>query len=162
MDAGDNLYALDWYHDQSTTDVWIEQLLDMVRDHKPLTTYGEKGVIQKSIEPILNKRSQERKVYGHFEWIARTANKAAMAQSFRSRAASGKVFIPFGDWGDRLINQLCTFPAGKHDDAVDVCALMGLVLDEIIGSSPKQQETNRKTNDYHTEINEGFDECRVL
>mgnify|MGYP000100182282 FL=1 len=144
VDAGDNLYALDWYFDQSTSDVWIEEMLNMVAEHNPLTTYGEKGVIQKSIEPLLNKRSQERKVYGHFEWIARTANKSAMAQSFRARAASGKIFIPYSDWGDRLINQLCAFPAGKHDDAVDVCALIGLVLDQIIGNTINTREAAAK------------------
>lgn len=140
LDAGDNLYALDWYYDQSTADVWIEQLLDLIKEHKPLTSYGEKGVIQKAIEPLLNKRSQERKIYCHHEWVARTANKAAMAQAFRARASMGKVYIPFTDWGDRLINQLCAFPAGKHDDAVDVCALIGLVLDELLGQSIPEKD----------------------
>lgn len=144
VDSGDNLYALDWYYDQSTSDVWVERMLDLVHEHKPLTTYGEKGVIQRAIEPLLNKRSQERKVYGHFDWVARTKDKAAMAQSFRARAASGKVYIPFGDWGDRLINQLCAFPAGKHDDGVDVCALIGLVLDEIVGQgAPESKSEDR-------------------
>lgn len=158
VDAGDNLYAFDWYYGQSTSDVWIEQMLDMVKEHKPLTTYGEKGVIQKAIEPILNKRSAERKVYGHFAWIARTQNKAAMAQSFRARAASGKVFIPYTDWGDRLINQLCAFPAGKHDDAVDVCALIGLALDEIIGANKADHNLPKKHDRWDKAFNDDDDE----
>lgn len=148
VDAGDNLYPFDWYYGQVSSDVWIEQLLDMVAEHKPLTTYGEKGVIKQSIEPILRKRSAERKVYSYFKWIARTANKLAMAQSFRARAASGKVYIPHNDWGDRLVNQLCAFPAGKHDDAVDVCALMGLMLDEIIGESKDLKDKKEQPDPY--------------
>ena len=31
---------------------------------------------------------------------------------------------------DLLFNSGIGFPAGKHDDAVDVCALIGLALDE--------------------------------
>lgn len=31
---------------------------------------------------------------------------------------------------DRVVNQCIGFPAGKHDDAVDVCALIGLALDQ--------------------------------
>ena len=71
-----------------------------------------------------------------------------MAQSFRARAASGKVYIPLTDWGDRLINQLCAFPAGKHDDAVDVCALMGLVLDEIIGETEPLKDKKEPADPY--------------
>ena len=152
IDAGDNLYPFAWYYDQSSSDVWVETMLDMIDEHKPLTTFGEKGVIQKAIEPILKKRSAERQIYGHFEWIARTANKAAMAQSFRARAASGKVYIPYGDWGDRLLNQLCAFPAGKLDDAVDVCALMGLALDQLIGHSKPNEDKKPEKDPY------GFDD----
>lgn len=162
VDSGDNLYALEWYYDQSTADVWIETLLDFIRDHKPLTTYGEKGVIQKAIEPLFLKRSQERRIYGHFDWIARTKDKAAMAQAFRARAASGKVYIPFGEWGDRLINQLCTFPAGKHDDAVDVCALMGLVLDEIVGQGKNQDPKPEKRDRWEKAFSDDDDDSSYI
>ena len=134
LDAAQDLYALDWWYGQRTPDDWIEAQLDLIQIHKPLTVYGEKGVIQKSIEPMLIRRSNERAVYADFQWIARTADKAAMAQSFRARAAMGKVYIPYGEWGDRLLSQLCAFPSGKYDDAVDVCALIGMALDEIISA----------------------------
>lgn len=141
-----DLYALDWWYGQETPDVWIDAQLDMINQHKPLTVYGEKGVIQKATEPMLLKRAAERRIYAYFEWIARTADKAAMAQAFRARAAMGKVYIPYTDWGDRLINQLCTFPTGKFDDAVDVCALIGMALDEIIAKAPPTEE-ERKPRD---------------
>jgi len=41
----------------------------------------------------------------------------------------GKVYFPETPWADRVINQCVGFPAGKHDDAVDVCALIGMALD---------------------------------
>ena len=31
-----------------------------------------------------------------------------------------------------LINQLCKFPAVKHDDAVDVCALMAMAIPALL------------------------------
>jgi predicted phage terminase large subunit-like protein len=92
---------------------------------------------------MLMKRCDERRIYSHFEWLARTADKAAMAQAFRARAAMGKVYIPHSDWGDRLLQQLCAFPAGKHDDAVDVCALIGMALDEIVSADHIIEETNK-------------------
>ena len=48
----------------------------------------------------------------------------------QARCAMGKVYFPNTPWADRVVNQCVGFPAGKHDDAVDVCALIGLALDE--------------------------------
>jgi hypothetical protein len=42
----------------------------------------------------------------------------------------GKVSLLNDERGERLLGQLLMFPAGRHDDAVDTCSLMGLVLDE--------------------------------
>ena len=135
LSPADDIYAIDWWYGQSTPDTWIDAQLDLADKYKPMTIYGEKGVIQKAIEPLMMKKANERRIYSAYEWLSRTANKAAMAQSFRGRAAMGKVYIPYTDWGDRLINQLCAFPTGRYDDAVDVCALIGMALDNIIGAA---------------------------
>lgn len=142
LDAADDLYIEDWWYGQDDSLSWVESLLDLCVEYKPLTCYGEKGVIKSAMEPILNKRMSERKNYVNFEWIARNKDKQAMAQAFRARASMGKVYIPFTEWGERLINQLCAFPTGKHDDAVDVCALIGLAIDEAIGIKPQSKQDN--------------------
>lgn len=154
VDAADDLYALDWWYAQATSDVWIEAALDLIQKHKPMIALGESGVIRRAIEPQLNKRSRERGVYFRQEWLTRSGDKAAMARAFQARAAMGKVYIPYGEWGDRLINQLCGFPAGTYDDAVDNCALMGLYLDETFGpaipqveSEPERDAWGRETYD---------------
>lgn len=143
VDNDSNLWVTDWWHGQTTADEWIEALLDLVVKHRPYCSFGEKGVIEKAVNPFLTKRQQARRVFFRQEWIARTQNKAAMARSFQALASSGKVWIPRCDWGDRLVEQLISFPAGKYDDAVDVCALIGLVLDQqhdAIISKPKAEQ----------------------
>lgn len=130
VDEGFNLYAVDWWHGQETADVWIGELLRLANKHKVLCSFGESGVIRRAIEPFLNKRIQKERIFFRQEWIARTSNKVAMSRGFQGLAASGKVFIPYGIIGDRVIDQLCAFPAVKHDDAVDVCALIGLALSD--------------------------------
>ena len=154
LSPAQDLYALDWWHGQNSPDTWIEAQLDLVAEHKPLSVFGEKGVIQKATEPMLMKRANERRVYSDFQWIARTADKAAMSQSFRARAAMGKVFIPFGEWGDRVINQLCTFPTGKNDDAVDVCALIGMAIDEIISKGLPATDTDKPRSKWDKAFND--------
>lgn len=129
IDSDFNLYAQDWWYGKKTPDVWISELLKLVKAYKPLCTFGEKGVIERSVRPFLTKQSQKERVYFRQEWITRNTNKAAMARGFQALAAAGKVFIPYTEWGDRLIEQLCGFPTASNDDAVDVCALIGLALD---------------------------------
>jgi hypothetical protein len=41
----------------------------------------------------------------------------------------GEVSLKDDDTGERVLNQLIAFPAGKHDDAVDVCGMIGRALD---------------------------------
>ena len=59
----------------------------------------------------------------------------------------GKVYFPNTDWANRVINQCVGFPADKHDDAVDVCALIGLALDNTVAKpvpQPKKQVRRNK------------------
>ncbi len=154
VSPADDLYAVDWWFGQETPDVWVDRQLDLAAEHKPLTIFGEKGVIQKAIEGLMMKRAHERRLYSSYEWVARTADKAAMAQSFRGRAAMGKVYIPYTEWGDRLINQLCSFPTGRYDDAVDVCALIGMALDEIIGAAPVSKADTKPRDRWDKVFNE--------
>ena len=130
IDTDFNLWALDWWYGQETADVWINELLKLAKQYKPMCSFGETGVIRKAVEPFLTKQMRRDRVFFRQEWITRTTNKVAMARAFQGLAASGKVYIPHTDWGDRLIKQLTEFPAAKHDDAVDVCALIGLALED--------------------------------
>lgn len=158
LSPSDDLYALDWWFGQSTPDTWIDAQLDLADMHKPLTIYGEKGVIQKAVEPLMMKRAAERKIYSAYEWLNRSGDKAAMAQSFRGRAAMGKVYIPYTDWGDRLINQLCAFPTGRYDDAVDNCALIGMALGDAIGASLPEHDASRSKDRWDRAFSDDEDE----
>lgn len=148
IDPDDNLYVLDWWSGQTAADVWIETLLDMVQQHKPFAAFGESGVIRKAVEPYITRRARERKTFCRFEWITRTGDKAAMARGFQARASMGKVYLPKGaPWVEELLRQLLTFPAGKHDDKVDVCALMGMALDQAHPAIAQREESARKPVD---------------
>lgn len=141
--SGD-VYALDWWHGQTAADVWIERLLDLIVKHKPLAFFGEAGPIRRAIEGVLRRRMRERKAFCRIEWVASTRDKPTRARGFQARASSGRVFFPQAEWADRIVEQLVAFPAGKHDDAVDVCALMGLVLDEAHPAIVEAQEAPQK------------------
>lgn len=128
--TNDTLAQLDWWHGQTSSDAWIEAALDMIVRWKPFCFFGEKGVIEKAIRPALVRRMRERQVSCRIEWVASISDKASRARPFQARAAMQKVSLLKDERGERVLNQLLQFPAGKYDDAVDVCSLMGLVIDE--------------------------------
>lgn len=130
VDCEGDLWMGDWWFDQTTSDKWIESLLDLIKDNPVLCWFGEGGVIRRAVEPFLKKRISERKIYFRVEWVNPITNKAARARSFQALAAQGKVHIPYGPDGDRVIDQIVSFPSGKHDDAVDVCSLIGLAINQ--------------------------------
>jgi predicted phage terminase large subunit-like protein len=150
--SGDKLIQLDWWHGQKTSDVWIEQLLDLVAKWRPLCFFGEAGVIEKAIRPALQRRMTERRVNCRMEWIPSISDKATRARGFQSRASMGKVSLLKDERGERLFNQLLAFPAGRLDDAVDTCSLMGMVIDQAHPGVVKRPVGPAKTpNDYRPE-----------
>ncbi len=130
LDNVSDIWVEDWYYGQDSADTWINKMLDQIQRYKPFASFGEKGVIRRSVEPLIRMMSRSRRIYPRLEWLVRTGDKMTMARAFQGMAASGKVHIPKTQWGDRLIEQLIAFPAGKHDDGVDVLALFGMAMEQ--------------------------------
>jgi predicted phage terminase large subunit-like protein len=125
VDPKGDIYRLAGWRGQTASDEWIERKLDLIAEYKPLAWFGEAGVIQKAVEPMLRRRMIERKVFCRLEWLASIADKPSRARGFQSRAAMGTVwFEPGADLAEFL-----TFPAGRHDDDVDCASMIGRALD---------------------------------
>jgi predicted phage terminase large subunit-like protein len=145
----DTLTLIDGWTGQTSADVWIEELLRLVKQHRPLCYFGEAGVIVKAVKPMLTRRMNELRVFARTEWIPSISDKPTRARAFQARAAMGKVSLPKTDLGEKVLNQLLSFPAGKHDDLVDTCALMGMVIDMAHpGFTPGAPEPLTRPRDY--------------
>lgn len=132
VDAWSNIHIIDWWHGHTAADVWIEAQADLILKHKPMCWFGESGPIRRAIEPFLLRRLEERRAFCRIEWLPSTADKPTRCRPFQALAASGKVFVPQqASWKADVIGQLLRFPAGLHDDAVDVCSLLGRGLEHI-------------------------------
>jgi predicted phage terminase large subunit-like protein len=147
VNFSNDVYVIDWWFGQTTSDVWIDRKLDLVALHKPLAWFGEAGVIQKAIEPMLTLRWRERKIYFRMEWLTSIHDKVIRARAFQAIAASKRLYLPNTPMGHRLAEQLVKFPSGKYDDAVDVCSLFGRALDQthpaIVKRDPTPTEKDR-------------------
>lgn len=143
IDSQGEIYRADQWKGQTTSDVWIERMLDLVAKWKPLACFGEGGVIQKAIEPLLSRRMRERRVFARLEWLPSVSDKPTRARSFQAFAATGRVHFERGaDLSEYLV-----FPAGKHDDEVDTASLIGRAIDQahpaIVKALPKTQKRDR-------------------
>lgn len=126
IDAKGDIYRVALWRKQTASDEWIEAQLDLVKHYKPLCWFGEGGVIQKAVEPMLRRRMKERNTYCRLEWLPSVADKPTRARSFQAMAATGRVhFEPGADLSEFLV-----FPAGKHDDEVDTASLIGRAIDQ--------------------------------
>lgn len=134
VDDSKNMYVADWWRGQTASDVWIEKKCDLVIKHQPQCWFGEAGPIRKAIEPFMVSRMNQRNAHCRIEWLASVADKPTRARSFQAMASMGKVYFPRNAvWKADVMGQLFRFPAGKHDDAVDVCSLIGRGLEYING-----------------------------
>jgi predicted phage terminase large subunit-like protein len=120
------IYRVDGWRGQSTSDVWIEEKLNLIDKHKPLAWFGEGGVIQKAVEPALLRRMRERKSFCRLVWLPSVHDKPTRARSFQAMAASGRVYFEKG----ADVSEFLHFPAGKHDDDVDAASLIGRAIDQ--------------------------------
>ncbi len=132
FDKDEDLWLVDWWYGQKEMDVWIDEQQRLVKLHDPILWVAESGVIRRASEPYIKKAMRKGKYY-RLEWLPSNKDKSANARAFQALAHQGKVHIPYTPWGDRLLDQLCKFPAGKLDDAVDTCGLFGRILDQTYG-----------------------------
>lgn len=151
-----NLYIVDWISGQDESDVWVDDLLDLVKKHNPVIWGAEVGQIKKAVAPWLAKRCRQRRVYIELEPMSNTGGKVVNARSFQAMVRLGLVYIPICEWGDELIRQLTKFPAGAFDDKVDVCGIMGRLIDKVYEVSPpdKPKADNRRDYGYKSDYEE--------
>lgn len=143
----DKLYVLDWWHGQVTSNVWIEELLNLFAKWKPVAWFGEGGVIRHAIEPFLTRRMVERRVYAQVEWLNPIKDKATHGRAFQARAAMGRIEFPSTVWAERVISQCVGFPGAQHDDAFDAMGKMCRAIDEAhpaITGKPKDTKQTSK------------------
>lgn len=133
MDTNGNLYVLDWWRGQTQSDVWIEKMCDLIIAYKPLVWFGEAGPIRRAIEPFLMRRMSERGAFCRLEWMPSIADKVIRARAIQALASVKSIVFPkYGTaWRADVERQLLQFPAGKHDDAVDVFSLIGRGLEHV-------------------------------
>lgn len=143
VDPTDDIYVLDLWRQQATSDVWVESVIDLMGKHKPVAWAEEKGQIERGVGPFLTKRMLERRVYCRRDQFASAADKATRARAIQGRMSMGKVYLPHGaPWAADLVSELVRFPTGVNDDQVDALSLFGRMLEEMWAPGVPEPEKN--------------------
>jgi predicted phage terminase large subunit-like protein len=142
VDPEGYVYYVDGWEGRVSADVWIEHMLDMVDNYSPVAHIAGGGQIRRGIEPFIKKRMRDRKVFVNLVWYPETHGKEENARTFQALMAAGMVYWPRGNArAERIIRQLVGFPTLTHDDAFDMCAMLGRHLAKIWGGlRPKPPE----------------------
>lgn len=100
---------------------------------------------------MIKRAMRETGIRCRLEWLPSIHDKPTRARGFQARAAMGEVSLLNDERGERLLKQLLMFPAGKNDDAVDVCGMIGRALDSAHPAMvPVKQKAGGKPNDYRS------------
>lgn len=130
-----NVYLHGGWGGQTSSDQWIEQQCDLMAEYRKLggirKWFGEAGVIQRSVQPMLEARMRARRVSCRLEWMPSVADKPTRARSAQSLVNQGRVFVRDDSDGDCFIDECAAFPAGRYDDDVDNLSLIGRVIDQL-------------------------------
>jgi predicted phage terminase large subunit-like protein len=133
VDPEGRMYLLDMWREQADSGVWVEAFLDLVAYWKPIGWAEETGQIRSSLDSLIKRRMVERKDFVYREVFPTRGDKAIRAQSIRGRMAlNGLYYSREAPWANDLINEMMSFPAGKHDDQVDALGLVGQLLDRMV------------------------------
>ena len=109
---------------------WINNYFDLVLRHKPMCEFAEVGVIRRATEGILTRKRREKKAFGRLEWMPHIGDKIANARALQDLSEMSQVGIANTPFGDAVLEALIAFPNAKHDDDVDMCALMARAVSE--------------------------------
>lgn len=150
VDPDSRVYLLDVWRKQTSSDVWIEAFCDLVLKWKPLEWAEETGQIKSALGPYIERRQRERKAHVYRTQYPTRGDKAIRAQSIRGFMAVNGLYVPeHAPWYAAFRSELLSFPAGKHDDQVDMLGLIGQLLDQIRPGLPaKKKEQKLNMNGY--------------
>jgi len=145
LDTDGDLWAVDWWYAQKETDVGTDHFIRLARMHKPIRWFNEGGTIDKAIGPSVRKEMRRKRTYVTITSLPSIEDKAIKLQSFHAMCSAGAVHFPdprVCRWSEHVIESLVKFPAGRWDDAADVCGLIGRGLDQMVDAKlPQAKET---------------------
>lgn len=133
MDSNGRLWILPrMFWKRCNTLVASNSMFDLNKDYSPRTWWAGRENITGSIGPFVQKEMHERQNFIPIVELSEAKDKTAKASAFRTLCDKRMVMFPgfITEW-DLILDELLSFPNGKHDDWVDAAAKFGKGLESI-------------------------------
>jgi predicted phage terminase large subunit-like protein len=148
IDHLNNMYLLDVWRGQKSSDVWIEAFCDLVQKYRPMEWAEELGQIKSGVGPFLEKRMRQRRLHVNRTSFPTRGDKSVRARSIQGRMALDGLYYPRNAaWVPDWIAEVLNFPASKHDDQVDAMGLVGQLLDVMVTGRVGKPDVMKLPND---------------
>lgn len=155
LDGDGNPWLVDLWRKQAASDEWVGAFCDLVLKWKPIGWAEETGQIRSGVGPFLEREILRRKAYVARERFATRGDKSVRAQSFRALIATRGLRIPArAPWRAELEAEMLRFPAGVHDDQVDMLGLLGQLVAGMAQPRKPEAPKPRRTRDWFDEPDE--------
>lgn len=147
VDEYDNIWVPpDVVWGKMETDTIVDEMLNLMKIHKPQWWLMESELISKSFGPFLKKRMHEEKVYITLIPKTPSKDKRTRARAIQGRVQMHKVRFPaFATWWPEAKSQMLKFDYGTHEDFVDWLSWIGLGLTSEYRASPEKPKDYVKT-----------------
>jgi predicted phage terminase large subunit-like protein len=140
VDEAGQLYLVDIRRDRFGPDESVDQIFSVEKQYTPGMFLVEKGTLAHAIGAVLNKEVERRKIFPMLTPVATTGDKRTKARGIQKVMRAGGLYVDKqADWYPAFEDELLRFDRGRHDDQVDMMALFGLKLDQLI-DAPSQAE----------------------
>lgn len=140
VDQHDRTYVVDIQRGHWGPLELVDKMLEVYKTWRPAITGIERGHIEMTLRPFLDKRIREERLTSFFieELNPGKRDKVARARSIQGRMQQGLVYFRKGcNATAQLVAEMMRFPNGVHDDGVDAMAWLGQILALMV--RPREQ-----------------------
>lgn len=145
VDRADRTYVVDVQRGHWNSLELTEKILDVYQTWRSQITGIERGHIEMTMRPILEKRIRERRLTSMYieELKPGSRDKVARARAIQGRMQQGLVFFRKNcNVTALVVAEMMRFPNGVHDDCVDAMAWIGQMLSLL--TTPRQAKDKPK------------------
>lgn len=140
VDMHDRTYVVDIQRGHWGPLELVDRMMMVYKTWRPAITGIERGHIEMTLRPFLDKRIREERLTSFFieELNPGKRDKVARARSIQGRMQQGLVYFRKGcNATAQLVAEMMRFPNGVHDDGVDAMAWLGQILALMV--RPREQ-----------------------
>ena len=111
---------------QASAATWVDELIRLSARWRPMLWAFGAGALFNAARPLIRERMTAAKTWVRLETFPEAKDKVARSQGFAGMMENDRVrWDQNADWYPQAESELLRFPAGRTDDVVDACSLIG-------------------------------------